>query len=108
MHFRNSCTRSTSTCAIRQVPSAASGGLGLKRLMLFFALKFHETSVTRSRMSGNARIGSMVTGCRQVELIQPRHAHQPRIAVHFGRARSALPGFAVPAHGQIVRLAAWI
>ena len=30
MHFRNSCTRSTSACAIRHVPSAASGGLGVK------------------------------------------------------------------------------
>jgi len=49
-------------CAIRHVPSAASGGLGLKRLMLFFAVKFHETSVTRSRIGGNARIGSTVTG----------------------------------------------
>src|SRR6266496_4809913 len=56
-------SRSTSTCATRQVPSGASGGLGLKRLMLFFALKFHETSVTRSRIGGNARIGSIVTGC---------------------------------------------
>src|SRR5436309_3673540 len=61
MHLRNSCTRSTSTCAIRHVPSAC-GGLGLNRLMLFFAAKFQETSVTRSRTSGNARIGSTVTG----------------------------------------------
>ena len=62
MHLRNSCTRSTSTCAMRHVPSGASGGRGLNRLMLFFAWKFHDTSVTRSLIGGNARIGSTVTG----------------------------------------------
>src|SRR5437016_4839305 len=62
MHFLNSCTRSTSTCDIRQVPSGASGVLGLNFLMLFFARKFHDTSVTRSLIKGNARIGSTVTG----------------------------------------------
>ena len=62
MHFRNSCTRSTSTCCMRQVPSRASGGLGLNCLMLFFARKFHDTSVTRSLIGGKARIGSTVTG----------------------------------------------
>ena len=35
MHFLNSCTRSMSFWATRQVPSAASGGRGLKRLMPF-------------------------------------------------------------------------
>src|SRR3954462_10908764 len=62
MHLRNSCTRSTSACAIRQVPSAASGLRGLNFLIVFFTRKFHDTSVTRSRIGGNARIGSMVTG----------------------------------------------
>src|SRR6202140_3318140 len=62
MHLRNSWTRSTSTCDIRQVPSAASGGLGLNRLTLFFARKFQDTSATRSRISGKLRIGSTVTG----------------------------------------------
>ena len=104
MHFRNSCTRSTSACAIRHVPSGASGGRGLKRLMLFFTSKFHETSVTRSLISGNARIGSTVTGSVEIELVQPGHAHQPRIAVDLGRARPALAGLAVPANGEIVRL----
>ena len=62
MHLRNSCTRSTSTCCIRQVPSGASGGRGLNFLIVFFARKFQETSVTRSRIEGNACIGSMITG----------------------------------------------
>ena len=62
MHLRNSCTRSTSACCIRQVPSGASGGRGLNFLMLFLTRKFHDTSVTRSRISGKARIGSTVTG----------------------------------------------
>ena len=48
MHLRNSCTRSTSACAMRQVPSGASGGRGLNFLIVFLTRKFHETSVTRS------------------------------------------------------------
>src|SRR5215831_16199783 len=62
MHFRNSCTRSTSSCAIRQVPSTASGGRGLNFLIFFFISKFQETSVTRSRIGGNDFIGSTITG----------------------------------------------
>src|SRR5688572_17914399 len=61
MHLRNSCTRSMSDCAIRQVPSGASGDLGLNSLILFFTRKFQETSVTRSFRGGNDFIGSMVT-----------------------------------------------
>ena len=62
MHFRNSCTRSTSRCAMRQVPSGASGLRGVIFLIPFFTLKFHDTSVTRSLIGGNVRIGSTVTG----------------------------------------------
>src|SRR5271156_3735780 len=62
MHLRNSWTRSTSCCCIRQVPSGASGARGLNFLILVLTRKFQETSVTRSRMLGNARIGSIVTG----------------------------------------------
>src|SRR5207249_3473504 len=62
MHFRNSCTRSMSACAIRHVPSGASGGRGLNGLIFFLTAKFHETSVTRSFSSGNAFIGSTVIG----------------------------------------------
>src|SRR5271156_6445778 len=62
MHLRNSCTRSTSSCCIRQVPSSASGSRGLNFLIFCLTRKFHDTSVARSRMLGNARIGSMVMG----------------------------------------------
>ena len=51
-----------SFCAIRQVPSAASGLRGLNFWIVFLTEKFHETSVTRSLMSGNVFIGSTVTG----------------------------------------------
>src|SRR6185295_12516249 len=61
-HLRNSCTRSMSSCAIRQVPSGESGGRGLKGLIFFFTAKFQETSVTRSLTSGKALIGSTVIG----------------------------------------------
>jgi hypothetical protein len=47
---------------MRHVPSDASGGRGLNGLILFFTSKFHETSVTKSLISGNAFIGSIVTG----------------------------------------------
>src|SRR5262249_14403173 len=62
MHLRNSCTRSMSIWAMRQVPSGASGCLGLNSLIPFFTRKFQETSVTRSRTSGNAFIGRRATG----------------------------------------------
>src|SRR5436309_13187663 len=62
MHLRNSWTRSISSCAIRHVPSGASGGRGLKGLIFFLIAKFQETSVTKSLISGNALIGSTVTG----------------------------------------------
>src|SRR5260370_29705077 len=51
-----------SACAIRQVPSGASGGRGLNFLIFFFTRKFQETSVTKSLTLGNAFIGSTVTG----------------------------------------------
>jgi hypothetical protein len=35
----------------------------VKGRIVFLAAKFHETSLTRSRMDGKARIGSIVTGC---------------------------------------------
>src|SRR5579872_7514802 len=47
---------------MRQVPSGASGLRGLNLRMVFLTSKFQETSVTRSRMSGNVFIGSTVTG----------------------------------------------
>src|SRR5213592_4964092 len=62
MHFRNSWTRSISSCCIRQVPSGASGGRGLNFLIFFFTRKFHDTSVIKSLITGKAFIGSTVTG----------------------------------------------
>src|SRR4051812_44094096 len=62
MHFLNSCTRSTSRCAMRQVPSGSSAGRGLNFLIVFLTRKFHDTSVTRSLIGGNVRIGSTVIG----------------------------------------------
>src|SRR5439155_10181128 len=49
-------------CCIRQVPSGASGGRGLKGLIFFFTRKFQETSLTKSLSNGNAFIGAIVTG----------------------------------------------
>jgi hypothetical protein len=46
---------------MRQVPSGASGGRGLKGRIVFLTWKFQETSVARSRIGGKARIGSTVT-----------------------------------------------
>src|SRR5207245_2844400 len=53
---------SVSSCAMRQVPSGASGGRGLKGLICFLTRKFQDTSVTRSFSSRNAFIGSTVMG----------------------------------------------
>src|ERR1700759_4139686 len=47
---------------MRQVPSGASAGRGVKGVIVVLTRKFHETSVTRSLIGGNARIGSTVTG----------------------------------------------
>ena len=41
---------------------------------------------------------------REVERVEPRHAHQLRHAVDLGRARAALPRLAVPPHGQVAGL----
>src|SRR5580700_2217639 len=62
MHLRNSCTRSTSYCAMRQVPSGASGLRGLNFLIFFLTSKFQETSVTRSFTNGNVFMGWTVMG----------------------------------------------
>ena len=70
MHLRNSCTRSTSCCPIRHVPSGASGGRGLNGLIRFLTAKFQDTSVTRSRTSGNAFIGWTVTGSSSFSVLR--------------------------------------
>ena len=80
------------------------GRAGLNFLIFFLTRKFHETSVTRSRMLGNARIGSIVTGLSSRHLVQPRHAHELRHAVDFRRAGAAFAGLAIPAAGEVVGL----
>jgi hypothetical protein len=40
-----------------------------------------------------------------VEVVEARLAHEAGLAVHFGAAGAALGGLAVPAHGEIRRLA---
>ena len=90
---------------MRQVPSGASGGRGLNGLIFFLTRKFHETSVTRSRMRGKRahRLDRHRLGrCR--DHVEPRHAHQARLAVDFRRARAALAGLAIPAAGEVVGL----
>src|SRR3979409_675915 len=62
MHFLNCSTRSAAPCALREVPSGASGALGVNFLIFFLARKFDDTSVTRSFTRGNALIGSTVIG----------------------------------------------
>src|SRR5215475_13407077 len=74
MHLLNSCTRSTSSCCNRHVPSSQSGLRGLNFLIFFLTLKFHETSVVKSRMLGNARIGSIVMGLL-VSIVSMRVMH---------------------------------
>src|SRR5262245_35120543 len=69
MHLRNSCTRSMSCCRMRHVPSGASAGRGVNGAIVFLTSKFHETSVTRSLIGGNARIGSTVIGSSRFSVL---------------------------------------
>ena len=62
--------------------------------------------MTRSRISGKARIGSTVIGSLEVEVRQAGLAGQARPAVDLGAARAALGGLAVPADGEVRRLVA--
>ena len=48
---------------------AASGERGLNCLIVFLARKFHETSVTRSRIKGNVCMGSRMTGMSRLRLL---------------------------------------
>src|SRR5689334_16588535 len=41
-----------------------------------------------------------------LEVREPAHAHQPRLAVDLGAARAALAGLAVPTHGEVAGLGA--
>ena len=104
MHFRNSWTRSTSRCDMRQVPSGASGWRGVNGVMPCLDAEVprdvgHEIPDQRERLHRLDRDRR-----REVERVEPRHAHQPRLAVDLRRAGAALAGLAVPAHREIVGL----
>ena len=60
-------------------------------LIPFFTLKFHDTSVTRSLIGGNARIGSTVTGWFKSSVFSRVMHISLRPAVDLRRARAALP-----------------
>ena len=104
MHFRNSWTRSMSRCFIRQVPSGASGvpRLELLDLLLDPEVPRHVGDQILDRRKRAHRLdGHRLV---QVQLAEPRHAHQPGLAVDFRGARAALAGLAVPPHGEVRRL----
>src|SRR5439155_26015546 len=82
MHLRNSCTRSISAWAMRQVPSGASGGRGLNFLIRFLTSKFHETSVTRSLIFGNVFIGA-------IEIVRSRGRSLSRV-MHIKRGSPSI------------------
>src|SRR5262245_46352182 len=61
------------------VPSCASGLRGVNFLVPFFTVKFLDTSVTRSLIGGNARIGSTMTGSSR--------SREFRRVIHMSRGR---------------------
>ena len=93
-----------SSCAMRQVPSGASGARGLNFLIFFFTRKFQETSVIKIFDQGKGLHRLDRHRFVQRQIAQARHAHQFRHAVHFRRARSAFARLAVPSTGEVVRL----
>ena len=104
MHLRNSCTRSTSACCMRQVPSGASGLRGLNGLIFFLTRKFQETSVARSRMPGNARIGSMVMGL-SIGSVFMRVMHMSfGMPLISAEQEPHLPALQFQRHGEVVGL----
>src|SRR6185369_8015880 len=58
MHLRNSCTRSTSRWSIFH----STFGRGENGGIFLLTLKFHDTSVTRSLITGKLFIGGTVMG----------------------------------------------
>ena len=62
----------------------------------------YDTSVTRSRITGNARIGVIVSTARPGAKVSIRVRHiSRRSAVDLGGARAALAGLAVPAAREV-------
>ena len=104
MHLRNSCTRSTSACCMRQVPSGASGARGVNCVICLLGAVIprdvgHE--VLHHREGAHRLDGDRLV---ERQVVEPRHAHQPRLAVDLRGARAALAGLAVPTHGEVVGL----
>ena len=60
--------------------------------------------MTRSRITGKVRIGVTVIVSVSVEVREPGHAQQPRLAVDLGAAGAALAGLAVPADREVAGL----
>jgi hypothetical protein len=85
-------------------PPRAIGRVGLPRLerldllldLVVPAHVGHEIAQVRER--AHRLDGHRLTGR---ELVHPRHAHQPRLAVDLGRARSTFARLAIPPHGEV-------
>ena len=67
-------------CSIRRI-----GRRGLNFLIVFLTRKFHETSVTRSRIGGKCVHRLDDHGHVEVQFAEARHAHQLRHAVDLSR-----------------------
>ncbi len=92
-----------SAWAMRHVPSGASGARGVERFdgLLDGEVPRHvgdEVLQQRERLHRLDR-----HRLAEIEIAQPRHAHQPRLPVHLRRARAALARLAVPADRQVGR-----
>ena len=105
MHFRNSCTRSTSTWAIRHVPSGASGGRGLKRPDASFwpVVPRHVGNEVADRRESCASARRVTGAERSIWFRRVMHISRG-LPFDLGRTRAAFSRLAVPADSQIVRL----
>mgnify|MGYP003693628705 CR=1 FL=1 len=104
MHFRNSCTRSMSSCRMRQVPSGASGGprLELRDRLLGVEVPGHVGHEVADRRERAHRLdGDREDSGRSDRRVMHISFGMPLISAE---QRSALPGLAVPAQRQIVGL----
>src|ERR1041385_8285785 len=97
-----------SACAIRHVPSGASGARGLKGLIFFFTRKFHDTSVARSRISGNVLMGSIVTGrSSEISLIRVMHINRG-LPLTSAEQEPHLPALQFQRQARSLACPAWI
>src|SRR5262249_42075996 len=103
MHLRNSWTRSTSSWAMRQVPSA-SLGRGLNGGVLFFA-RLVPRHVRHQIFDERERVQRLQGDWLILRHgVHARHAHEARLAVDLRGAGAALARLAVPAARQVRRL----